>query len=170
MNGALWGLVRGIDIPACLSIVIKNAQEIPISGNCSIDLSHRDEGSSSFTGQTNLGNAEVHENRARVIEKSFGSTKARVGHFKILRREKDGIGLISFEHYWASDSSTQGMKDDPITYDIRYDLKTLEPISFGVFEEVEAFSIWIFHWIKVMFHPLPEGEPVFSHNKVAIIH
>lgn len=141
VNAAITTIIEeeNMDLDSFKTIV-DFGHRLPENSQVQLDGFSRSSGGENFSGHTSAGfdmNLSDHKESQRSF--SLGVTKECVGNFKIW---KNPSGTVIFQHFWGSEiGSMVDDEDEPITYFINYDLKTLKPESFGFYENVLPFSL-----------------------------
>ena len=152
INAAFYSLINQTDIEESAQIIIEYAQRLP-KGGISLEISGTKTETESFTGQTDLGNVQMTDEKKTHWQKTFGAQKDRIGHFKVWR---DKLGDVHFQHFWKAEEETAGNDPKSLEYSIEYNKKNLKFIRFGYIDEWIIFSIFGIKLISPIFYELKE--------------
>lgn len=86
----------------------------------------------SVTGHTDkAGDITVHDKETKVVVRGESQEDtARVGYYKIKQRKTEGVFLITWYHFWASDTTTMSFGQTPAPiFGLEYERETLKPCA-----------------------------------------
>jgi hypothetical protein len=144
INAAFYNLINQTDIEKASYTLIAYARTLPYKRGSQIEYSKKSTSTDSFSGQTDLGNANLSETTTKETHRTWGFQKARVGHFKAWRGKK----CLYFHHFWKSDASTAGDEPEVITYRLRFSPKNFTLEHFGFISERQLFKIGWFSFMR----------------------
>jgi len=114
-------------------IVVRHVSHIRESSFHQMHYRRRKSGRNVSGYTDEAGTVDIRTDKSKVVEKTYGLKEERVGYYKLHRLGK----TIYVQHFWNSPLGIEPV----LTYQLTF--KKLEPISFGVQEEVAYGSFRI---------------------------
>jgi len=130
LNGFLTTLMEDWDELAAQA-VIDSFHTLSIASNY-VKIRRETKNDASVTGHTNeAGNVSVHNEEVQeTITGENENERARVGYYKIRNNKYQNGSVITWQHYWAADPTTESLdKAPPPTFGLEYNPGTLKPIA-----------------------------------------